>query len=72
MVEHKITLSLSLSSAEPGYLAMVHASTKMLWVRSFLEELSFPKQGVLPMYCDSQATIFFANSPTFHERTKHI
>ena len=62
----------SLSSAEVGYLAMMHASSKMLWVRSFLDELSFPIRGVMPMYCDSQATIFLANSPTFHERSKHI
>ena len=51
---------------------MMHASSEMLWVRSFLEELGFPVQGTMPMYCDNQAAIFLANNPTFHERAKHI
>ena len=36
------TLSLSLSSVEAEYSAMMHASFEMLWVRSFLEKLGFP------------------------------
>ena len=62
----------SLSSAEAEYCAMMHASFEMHWVRSFLQELGFLVQGVMPMYCDNQAAIFLANNPTFHERTKHI
>ena len=50
----------------------MHASSKMLWVRSFLQELGFLIQSAMPTYCDNQATIFLANNPTFHERTKHI
>ena len=51
---------------------MIHASSEMLWVHSFLEELGFVVQGVMPMYCDNQDVIFLANNLTFHERTKHI
>ena len=43
----------------------------MLWVRAF-QELGFPVQGAMPIYCDNQAAIFLANNLTFHECTKHI
>ena len=62
----------SLSSAEAEYRGMTHTSSEMLWVRSLLQEHGFPVQEAMPMYCDNQATIFIANNPTFHERTKHI
>ena len=62
----------SLSSAEAEYRSMTHTSSEMLWVRSLLQELGFPVQEAMPMYCDNQAAIFISNNPTFHERTKHI
>ena len=51
---------------------MMHASSKILWVRSFLQELGFLVQGDMPMYCDNQAVVFIANIYTFHKHTKHI
>ena len=51
---------------------MMHASSEMLWVRSFLQELGFLVRGAMLMYCDNQAAIFLASNPTFHERIKHI
>ena len=51
---------------------MMHASYKMLWVHSFLQELGFPVQGVMPIYYDNQGAIFLSNNLTFHERTRHI
>ena len=51
---------------------MIHASSKILWVRSFLTELGFPVLGAMPMYFDNQPEIFLAKNPNFHEYTKHI
>ena len=51
---------------------MMHASSEMLLVYSFIQDLGFLIQGTLPMYCDNQAAIFLVNNPTFHERTNHI
>ena len=62
----------SLFNAKAKYHAMMNASFEMLWVHSFLQKLGFLVQGVMPMHCDSQAVIFLANNPNFHERTKHI
>ena len=40
--KNTLCLSLSLSSDEVEYCAIMHASFEMLWVRSFLEEIGFP------------------------------
>ena len=51
---------------------MNQASSKMLWVYSFLTKLGFPFLGPMRMFCNNQVAIFIAKNPTFHERTKHI
>ena len=62
----------SLSNGEAEYYAMMHASSKMLRVHSFFQELGFIVHGVMSMYCDNQAAIFLANNPNFYELTKYI
>ena len=44
----------------------------MMSLRSLLTDLDLPVDVLMSMYCDNQATIYIANNPTFHERTKHI
>ena len=51
---------------------MAHTASKMLWVHSLLRDLDIDVSTVMQMFCDNQATIFIANNPIFHERTKHI
>ena len=72
MLESKVTHYLSLSSAEVEYHDMMHTSSNMVWVCSFLQEVGFPLQDVMRMYYDNQAEIFLANNHKFHVRTKHI
>ncbi len=60
------------SSAEAEYRAMAHIASKMLWVRSLLRDLGIDVSTPMQMFCDNQATIFIANNPVFHERTKYI
>ena len=38
---------------------MMHASSKMLGVHSFLYELGFLVQGVMPMYWDDQSDGYY-------------
>ena len=35
-------------------------------------QVDFLVEMPMPMHCDNQLTIFIANNPIFHERTKHI
>ena len=62
----------SLSSAEGKYCVIIHGSVEILWVHSFLQEISFLVHGAMPMYYDHQTSIFLAINSTFHEHTKHI
>lgn len=59
-------------SAKAEYCAMAHTASEMLWVRSLLSDFGLTAPTPMDMYCDNQATIFIANNPVFHERTKHI
>ena len=35
-------------------------------------ELGFRQPEPMSMHCDNQSTIYIAQNPVFHERTKHI
>jgi len=60
------------SSAEAEYRVMAHTSCEMMWLKNLLLELGFRQPGHIPMFCDNQFTIYIAQNPVFHERTKHI
>ena len=61
----------ALCTTEAEYVAVTEASKEMVWLQSFLEELS-KKQEDNVLYCDSQSVIHIAKNPSFHSRTKHI
>ena len=60
------------SSAESEYRAMTHATSELLWIKYFLEELGYSHPNSMELFCDNQAAIHITNNPVFHERTKHI
>ena len=51
---------------------MTQTTCEMVWLKSILLELDFPVMTPMAMHCNNEATIFIANNPTFHKRTKHI
>ena len=60
------------SSAEAEYQAMALATCELIWLKQFLQELRFGKDGQMTLVCDNQATLHIASNPVFHKRTKHI
>lgn len=60
------------SSAKAEYRSVAKATTKPVWMKSFLGELGFPIMGAMQLWCDNKAAIHIAHNPVFHERTKHI
>ena len=62
----------SKSSAEAEYKSMTHIACEMMWNKSLLLELGFTIEMPILMHCDNKTTIFIADNPTFHERTKYI
>ena len=51
---------------------MAEIARKMVWLQSFIEDLSISSPFPMPMHCDNQAAIFIVGNSTFHQCTKHI
>ena len=46
--------------------------SEIVWLRSLLEELGFPRTTSTPLHADNTSVIQIATNPVFHECTKHI
>ncbi|RDX95942.1 Copia protein, partial [Mucuna pruriens] len=64
--------TVSHSSVEAEYRAMVSATCELIWVKQLIQELKFADVQPMKLYCDNQATLHISSNPIFHERTKHI
>jgi len=64
--------TVSLSSAEAEYRSLRRLVAELAWLSRLLSEFSIPDITPIPVKCDSQAAIYIARNPVFHERTKHI
>nr|XP_043614638.1 secreted RxLR effector protein 161-like [Erigeron canadensis] len=64
--------AVSLSSAEAEYRAMATTVSEIIWLRWLLQELGVTQTCPTTLFCDNQAARHIANSPVFHERTKHV
>ena len=62
----------ALSSTEAEYIAQTHAAKELIWLRTFLGELTTPFSGPITLPCDNQGAIALSKDNKFHARTKHI
>ncbi|KAJ0805682.1 putative RNA-directed DNA polymerase [Helianthus annuus] len=63
--------SVSLSTTEVEYMAVVEAIKELIWLKNFLKELG-KEQVDCALFCDNQSAIHLAKNPVFHSKTKHI
>lgn len=57
----------SLSSAEAEYRAIVKGIHELLWLKRLLEELGFPTEGAMKLYCDNQSAIKIVENLIQHD-----
>lgn len=62
----------SMSSAEAEYRSMAFALKELKWLKQLLLSFGIPHNSPMQLFCDSQAAIYIAANPVFHERTKHV
>jgi len=65
-------LSIALSSTEAEYIAGVHATKEVVWLRQLLAELGLLDDDPTILHIDNQSAMAIAKNPQFYDRTKHI
>jgi hypothetical protein len=64
--------TVSRSSTESEYKALVDAITELTWLQTLLGELHVPVRSTPTLWCDNLGAAYLSANPVFHARTKHI
>ncbi|KAH9735463.1 protein kinase domain-containing protein [Citrus sinensis] len=59
-------------SAEAEYRGMALGVCEGLWISFILNDLGYPSQQPIQLYCDNKAARDIAHNPVQHDRTKHV
>jgi hypothetical protein len=66
--------TVTLSTMEQEYMALMEARKELKWIRTLLIELGYAKDENKPtnLFSNSQSVIAVAKNPVSHARAKHI
>lgn len=64
--------SISLSTAEAKYIAVVSCCTQVLWMKQILKDLKVEFSKPISILCENTSAINLSKNPIMHSRTKHI
>jgi histone deacetylase 1/2 len=64
--------TVSRSSTESKYKAVVNAIAELIWVEALLKELGVRQSSPPVLWCDNIGATYLSSNPVFHARTKHI
>ncbi len=64
--------SVALSSTEAKYIARVHTTKEVIWLRQLLSKLRQGTHHPTTLLIDNQSAITITKNPKFHDQTKHI
>jgi hypothetical protein len=64
--------SISLSTAEAEYIAVVECYTQILWMIQTLEDIKIECNQMISIYCGNTSSINISKNPVVHEMTKHV
>ena len=69
----KLQPTVSFSSCEAEYMALVETEKEAVWCARFLAELEYRKKDAFVfLRTDNQGSIDLSKNPEFHKGTKHI
>jgi histone deacetylase 1/2 len=64
--------TVSRSSPEAEYMALVDATDEVIWVQTLLKELGISQTRSAVLWCDNIGATYLSANHVFHARTKHI
>jgi hypothetical protein len=64
--------TVSRSSAEAEYRAVVHVVAESCWLQQLLTELHQPVTRATVVYCNNIGAMYLSSNPVQHQRTKHV
>ena len=64
--------SISLSTAEAEYIAVVDCCTQILWMKEALKDVNIETKQPITIFCENTSAISILKNPVMHSRTKHI
>ena len=68
----KSQTSVSLSSTESEYRALMEGTREAIWLKRLLCEPNLIPPQSIPIYCDNLGSVKLSHNPTFHSRSKHF
>ena len=63
--------TVTLSTTEAEYMAMMEAMKEVIWLQGFLDGLRID-QDLLKINCESMSAIYLEKNQMYNARTKHI
>jgi Reverse transcriptase (RNA-dependent DNA polymerase) len=64
--------TIALSTTEAEYIALTEGAKQLVWLRRFLQDLSFEQSKSTSIRSDNLSAITISHDATYHARTKHI
>lgn len=64
--------SISLSSIEVEYIAVVECCTQVEWMKQTLQDIKVVFEEPTIIYCDNTSAISLSKNPVQHSKSKHI
>jgi hypothetical protein len=64
--------TMSRSSTEAEYKALMNATTEVIWIQSVLQELGIQRSPTPVLWCDNLDATYLTANLTFHARMKHM
>ena len=68
----KFQRTVSLSSAEAEYMALILCVQEVMWTRAMLNEMRMIQDNATQIWEDNQGAIALAQNAGYHARTKHV
>ena len=64
--------SISLSTTEAKYIAIVACCTQVMWMKQTLQDMKVSIDEHISIKCDNTSAISISKNPVLHSKTKHI